>query len=407
MTIKFNGITKDFVYATVETQRPMWATIERDFLTIPGRPGSYLRKTNVKARTIPVTFVIKGVDDMQKAKEEIADWLITDKPAPLVFPDEPDRTYYAVVDGDGIPDELFKFGKATINFVCPDPYKYGKESSIVISSTVDGINLVQNGDFMNGLTNWRTWQAGTTGNTRELKDITDFDGDDHKFTKGFTYTTVASEQYGYAQDNVALTTGEVYTLSAWFKVTSGTGIVLLQTGNATDGWTSTSYEAVPILGKWTKLTHTFTAKSGTTSIYVGQGKDSNGGYNSADVTGVQLIHGTTATKWQPFMTIPVYSDGTAPSSPIVECNFTAAASGYDVQLLNDDTSLNKGVSLAFDFIAGDKLVIDFSKRLATLNGERKNTAFLISSEFFQIPPMKKTMIRTTQPSTIRFYDKYK
>ncbi|MCA1183494.1 distal tail protein Dit [Bacillus licheniformis] len=243
MSLTFNGITKHFVHATVETQRPIWAPVERELIEIPGRPGAFFRNTKVKPRIIPVGIIIKGVADLQKAKEEVAEWLITDKPAPLILPDEPDRTYYAMIDGEGQLSEIFKFGKGTVNFVCPDPYKYGAEQSFSIGEAADPVGHVQ-------------------------------------------------------------------------------------------------------------------------------------------------------------------SNGTAPTYPIIECTFTQAADKYEVQLLNDDLSVKAFVLLNFDFIAGDKLVLDFANRAATLNGEDKKTAYHITSDFFKIPPKKDTPISATQPSTLKFTDKY-
>lgn len=151
-------------------------------------------------------------------------------------------------------------------------------------------NLVKNGDFLNGLEDWRDWQAGSEGNTRGLVDITDFDGDpNEQYTKGFQYSATASEQYGYAQDAIPVTEGQVYTLSYWVKVLEGTGVVQVQEGNGAVGWTYTQYPAADMVGIWTKVTHTFTAKSSQTNVYVGQGRDTNGGFNSAVITGVKLI----------------------------------------------------------------------------------------------------------------------
>ncbi|MCY8345051.1 phage tail family protein [Bacillus haynesii] len=409
MSFTFNGISKDFVHVSIDTERPMWAPIEWEIVEIPGRPGGYARRKKVKPRPLNIHMTIKDVDDLQKAKEEVAEWLITDKPAPLVMPDEPDRTYYAVLDGTGQLDEFYKFGKGTITFTCPDPYKHGAEQSFDISSRADGVNLVKNGDFSDGLANWRTWQSGSDGNTRGLQDITDFDGDDHKFTKGFGYSAVASEQYGYAQDSISLTAGETYTLSAWFKVKSGAGQIRLQAGTLADGWTYTNYDVDPILGKWTKLSHTFTAKSDGTSIYLGQSADGIGNYNSAEITGVQVMRGSSSShKWIPYLTQTVKSDGSAPTFPIVECTFAETADQYEIQLLNDDFSVKAGILINFKFIEGDKLVLDIANRAASLNGEDKRTAYHHTSDFsnFEIPPKKETLIRATQPSTIRFINKY-
>ncbi|MBP3048626.1 phage tail family protein [Bacillus subtilis subsp. subtilis] len=241
MTMTFNGVSKPFVHATVDTKRPMWAPVEWEMVEIPGRPGAYLKQKKIKARPLPVSVVIKGVDDMQKAKEEVAEWLVTAKPAPLVFPDEPDRTYYAVIDGEGQLDEVFKYGKGTINFICPDPYKYGPD-------TVFDIPV-----------------AGTT----------------------------------------------------------------------------------------------------------------------------------------------VKTNGSAPASPVVKCTLAAASTSYSIEMLNDDGSVYQGVYLKFNFIAGDYIEIDFSKRRVTISGIKKSSAILYKSRFFQIPPKKNVRVKASHPSEMHLTEKYK
>src|SRR5690606_31273970 len=59
--------------------------------------------------------------------EDMADWLIHDEPKELIFKDEPDRVYYALVDGELELDEIFSTGRGEITFICPDPSKYGSE----------------------------------------------------------------------------------------------------------------------------------------------------------------------------------------------------------------------------------------------------------------------------------------
>ncbi|MCY8902966.1 phage tail family protein [Bacillus spizizenii] len=243
MTMTFNGVSKPFVHVTSDTKRPMWAPIEWEMVDIPGRPGAYPKQKKIKARQISIPVVIKGVDDLQKAKEEVADWLVTDESAPLVFPDEPDRTYYALIDGEGQLDEVFKYGKGTINFICPDPYKHGPEVTLNVSETAGVVTSIKN-------------------------------------------------------------------------------------------------------------------------------------------------------------------NGSAPTSPIVNCTLTGAATAYSIELLNNDSSVSQGVYLKFNFIAGDKLTIDFAKRTAFVNGEKKNSAVLIKSDFFDIPP-KNAKVKASHPSELRFTEKYK
>ena len=67
--------------------------------------------------------------DLQKVKEDLADWLYTEQPAELIFDDELDRTYLALIDGSVDLDELVNRGKGVITFVCPMPYKLGKQNT--------------------------------------------------------------------------------------------------------------------------------------------------------------------------------------------------------------------------------------------------------------------------------------
>jgi predicted phage tail component-like protein len=129
--MQFNGERRDYLRVLYNLKRPAWSSIKRNILAIPGRAGGYLQSTDTDVRVLEVPVTIKG-DNLQSIKEDLATWLITDKPAPLVFDDEPDRTYYAVVDGSLDLDELVRRGQGVIRFICPDGYKYGAEHTYII-----------------------------------------------------------------------------------------------------------------------------------------------------------------------------------------------------------------------------------------------------------------------------------
>lgn len=132
----FNGVKKPYLLC-FEKKRPIWAPIERVLLSVPGRAGALSGVTKTKIRIIPVQVLIEGdnAGDYRNKTEELAEWLIKDQPETLVFDDEPNRTYYALVDGSLDPEELVRIGKGTIMFVCPDPYKYGDE----VTKALDGV----------------------------------------------------------------------------------------------------------------------------------------------------------------------------------------------------------------------------------------------------------------------------
>jgi predicted phage tail component-like protein len=135
----YRGIRKDYITVLRGRKRPPWTPIQRNILTVPGFPGGYLQNTEKGPRPLEVPVLIKAnsFSDLQKLKEDLAAWLITDTPQELVFDDEPDRTYYAVVDGSLDLDELVRWGQGVIRFLCPDGYKYGAEHTYIISNGED------------------------------------------------------------------------------------------------------------------------------------------------------------------------------------------------------------------------------------------------------------------------------
>ncbi|MCC2397541.1 phage tail family protein [Bacillus cereus] len=139
-SFKFNGVKKDYLYVLMGFNRSAFAPIKRDILQVNGLAGGHLLQTNTEVRKIEVPVLIKAKNqaELQKIKEDMADWLITDEPKELVFDDEPDRTYLAVVDGELNLDELLFRGKGTITFICPMPYKLGETRTQTFAVDTDG-----------------------------------------------------------------------------------------------------------------------------------------------------------------------------------------------------------------------------------------------------------------------------
>ncbi|MGR6115708.1 distal tail protein Dit [Aeribacillus composti] len=134
----FRGIRKDYITIIRGRKRPPWAPLQRNILTVPGLPGGYLTDTVSNPRQIEVPVLIKAnsFPDLQKLKEDLAGWLVTDTPQELIFDDEPDRVYFAVVDESLDLEEIVKWGHGIIRFICPDPYKYGPELEAIFPSDV-------------------------------------------------------------------------------------------------------------------------------------------------------------------------------------------------------------------------------------------------------------------------------
>ncbi|MDZ4452811.1 phage tail family protein [Bacillus cereus] len=140
-SFSFNGVRKDYIFILMGFNRPAWSPVERDILKVPYKAGGYLLQTNTNVRTIEVPVIIKAgsQSEMQKKKEDLADWLVTDQPCELIFDDEPDRTYMAVIDGEANIDELIFRGKGKITFVCPMPYKLGPTRTVEFQTNNPGL----------------------------------------------------------------------------------------------------------------------------------------------------------------------------------------------------------------------------------------------------------------------------
>lgn len=98
-------------------------------LDIPQKIGLYKigQKTGAREITIGATIIGVSYEEVRKRYETIGDVIRTDDPVPIVFDDEPDRTYYGMLSGATPLDEAAAIGKATLTFICFDPYKYGGE----------------------------------------------------------------------------------------------------------------------------------------------------------------------------------------------------------------------------------------------------------------------------------------
>lgn len=146
LTFSFDGIKKDFIIAERGKRRTAFAPIKRNFLTVPSMAGAYLQSTETDVRVIQQPIIINGIDrfNVRKLEEELSSWLVTKDPRELIFDDEDDRVYYAVVDGEVAIEDLVRFGRGEITFICPDPYKYKGQAETEFFFT-NPTNLINEG----------------------------------------------------------------------------------------------------------------------------------------------------------------------------------------------------------------------------------------------------------------------
>ena len=129
--------------------KPPFASVQRNIVKVPGVKGGYLQNSEVDTLVIsqPIAFKIDDDEDNLRKMDELKQWLITDNVAPLEFPDEPGRIYYAVVqntieDLQRIANSPLKEG--TIQFLCPEPYAFGVEQPRKFESSE--LTVINNGN---------------------------------------------------------------------------------------------------------------------------------------------------------------------------------------------------------------------------------------------------------------------
>jgi predicted phage tail component-like protein len=114
-------------------------------LSVPGRDGAYYLSKKKPPKVIDVLFNMKGtsLENLRLKMDELNKFLEVDKPSPLIFSDEPNMTYYAILNGQPDWQEFFLIGKGKLSFLCPDPYKYGLTTTIPFANSI--LNMTYQG----------------------------------------------------------------------------------------------------------------------------------------------------------------------------------------------------------------------------------------------------------------------
>lgn len=124
--MKFNGITKPFFKILKDETRPISPEIKRSVFNNANRHGYRVGKMFFGVRTWQEPFIIysKSFSDLQKKKEELAEWLVHQQAKELVFSDEADRVYLARIEGIISQEESAFHLKGIMTIACHDPFKY-------------------------------------------------------------------------------------------------------------------------------------------------------------------------------------------------------------------------------------------------------------------------------------------
>lgn len=144
-------------------------------IEIPKRPGEYYSRTDLGARWIKVKVAVTQTSNanLRTQIRNIASWLTTTSgPQALVFDNEPNLTYYAVLDEAGSAGagtqstditQMVTLGEGHLVFMCVDPFAYDTQQSANFAS--DTVSPTVTGTYET----WPTISATFTGSATDFK----------------------------------------------------------------------------------------------------------------------------------------------------------------------------------------------------------------------------------------------
>ena len=113
-----------------------------DLVSIPGMHGAHLNEVITPPKYLEIKVRIDAKDKLELSEriDEINAILDVQEPVPIVFPDEPNWTYYGIPEIASDEGRKTFFARDTITIVCPDPYKYSPEKIVMFPSDLVVVN---------------------------------------------------------------------------------------------------------------------------------------------------------------------------------------------------------------------------------------------------------------------------
>lgn len=146
MAVKFNGLDMPSFVKVNKITNSVLPEISQNTVKVPGRAGMYDFGNEIGNREIELEYTIVADDevDLRAKVREFATWLYYDEAKPFIINEEPDKTYYAKVQGTTELNETLHIGQGTVKFICYDPYAYGEEKTVNLVGTEGDVFTVTN-----------------------------------------------------------------------------------------------------------------------------------------------------------------------------------------------------------------------------------------------------------------------
>ena len=136
--IKYNDFLITQLFDVLEVKRNPFPNRTINSLSIPNRNGEIFQNATFGSKEIEVSFIVRkeyraSFDGTKVYDSEfnnyirsLSFYLATDEPAKLVFSDEPNKFYWAIVESIDLQRTLH-VGEGTLRFICSDPLAYSIE----------------------------------------------------------------------------------------------------------------------------------------------------------------------------------------------------------------------------------------------------------------------------------------
>lgn len=126
-----------------KVNRPVMAPVNAVFESVPGRDGELFKSARLEGYDLPVDIWLRSEDrrDVAGVRRRLAHALLTDAPAPLFLPDDPNRYLLAIVSGATELGEITsKCPSTTVTFHVGDPLYYGNARRVEASAGTFSLN---------------------------------------------------------------------------------------------------------------------------------------------------------------------------------------------------------------------------------------------------------------------------
>lgn len=267
--------------------------------------GQMLQYMSRDVKTIVVTGIVMN-DDLVPLRRSLAAAIDADEPQQLIFGDEPDKYYLAIVDSQPTFAEGFRSGTISISFVCPD----GGIAHSVATQTADNM------PYKDMPVNFAIASHASGSNTTS-KDAYPFHMKLSEDLSGKTITTVAKVIVTNYQGKVDSTNSSGPYIDVKDGLSTGVWLGLI--------------DMIPITGNgvYTSSPRTITKKSLTGTANQIDVEMYN--LNATIEVWIKVELGTTASPWSPNPadpeyysdTITVHNGGTYPVEPVITATMHA------------------------------------------------------------------------------------